>query len=640
MLLPPDCIPDDRRLENRAGTDAARVCGPRFRALRTLSAGNRTLLHAPDEQQLLDQMCAVIVKEGGYPLAWVGYAEHDERRSIRAMAHAGTGFGLVEALQLTWADSGIGLGPTGTAIRTGKAVIGRHLHGDPDLLAARATLIARGLPDYASASVFPLRIDGEVIGNLSIYADEPDAFDSEEAKLLGELADDLGFGIAGHRIRARHEAAERTIERMAFHDSVTGLPNRVQLHEKLDQAIGAALGKHRPLALLVLKVEHFQEITDSLGYREADHLLCEMSTRLAALVREPEFLARGGEDEFVLLQPGGGASEAVESARRLITGLHESIELSGLMVNARISVGIALCPGHGSDPETLLRRASVAAMEARRSAAGYAFYVGSLDQDHTRRLALMGDLRRAIAANEMQLYCQPKVCIADGKVCGAEALVRWPHPRLGMIATGEFVRLAEHAGLISPLTHWVLDAAFGQAYAWHAAGYDRPLAVNLSAHDLRDPSLFDHIKGLFATWGLASSAIQFELTESALMEDPGGAQQTLARLKQLGVELFIDDFGTGYSSLSYLRHLPVDAIKIDQSFVASMIASDDSAIIVRSTIELGHNLDLGVVAEGVENVRIWDRLAQLGCDVAQGYYVSPALPAGELQAWERASRWH
>ncbi len=641
MLLPPDCDNrTDRTADAAAGRGAAQQpSGHAYRALKTLSAGNHVLLHSSDEQQLLDRMCKVIVEEGGYPLAWVGYAENDERRSIRPVAHAGVGVGLVDALRLTWADEGIGRGPTGTAVRTGEPVIARNLHGDPDLVDARNLLVERGLPDYASAAVFPLRVDGQVLGNLSIYADEPDAFDEAEVRLLRELAEDLAFGIASHRTRVRHEAAERTIEHMAFHDAVTGLPNRLRLREVLEAAIVRSRDTHRPLALLVLKVEHFQEITDSLGYREGEHLLIEIAARLAPLVRDGELLARGAEDEFVLLLAGGGANEAIEAAKRLIGGLNESIELCGLMVNARVSIGIALCPGHGSDPDSLLRRASVAAMEARRSAAGYAFYVGSLDQDHTRRLALMGDLRRAIADNELQLYCQPKVCIATRKLCGAEALVRWPHPRLGMIATGEFVRLAEHAGLISPLTHWVLDAAFSQAYAWHDAGCRQPLAVNLSAHDLRDPLLFDHIKGLFATWGLPARAIQFELTESALMEDPGGAQQTLARLKQLGVELYIDDFGTGYSSLSYLRHLPVDAIKIDQSFVASMIASDDSAIIVRSTIELGHNLDLRVIAEGVENARIWDRLAVLGCDVAQGYYVSPPLPAARLRDWKQSSPW-
>jgi diguanylate cyclase (GGDEF)-like protein len=613
------------------------------RALRTLSAGNRSLLRATSEQELLDTMCRVITEEGGYPLAWVGYAGHDEERSVRTMARAGGEGGCVDvggAAKLTWADSGLGLGPTGTAIRTGEAVIGRNLHADPSLVEVRREMVERGFTDYVAVSVFPLRVDGEVIGNLSIYALEPEAFDEAEARLLAELADDLAYGIANQRLRLRRAEAEHTIERLAFHDAVTGLPNRTLLRDRLDHAIQAARRQGRPLALLVLKVEPFQEITDSLGYREGEHLLRELAERLAPLVHEDKVLARGGEDEFVILLPGAAASHATESAQRLIAALREPVELSGLMVSARVSVGIALSPGHGSDPDALLRRASVAACEARRSASGYAVYVGGLDQDCTRRLALMGELRQAIAHNGLQLYCQPKVCFGSGRVCGAEALVRWPHPEIGMVATSEFVPLAEQAGLIGSLTHWVLEAAFAQAYAWHEAGVREPLAVNLSAHDLRDPSLLERVKGLFATWGAQPDWIQFELTESALMVDPAGALETLGRLKQLGVELYIDDFGTGYSSLSYLQKLPVDAIKIDQSFVGSMIDSEDSSIIVRSTIELGHNLDLRVVAEGVENERIWDGLARLGCDTAQGYFVSRPMPAERFREWESASRWH
>jgi EAL domain-containing protein (putative c-di-GMP-specific phosphodiesterase class I) len=232
------------------------------------------------------------------------------------------------------------------------------------------------------------------------------------------------------------------------------------------------------------------------------------------------------------------------------------------------------------------------------------------------------------------LYCQPKVEIASRRVCGAEALVRWQHPLHGMISPAEFITLLEQAGSITPLTNWVLDAAFSQSYAWHEAGLELPLSINLSAHDLRDPKLIDRIRGLFTTWGLPSKLIQFELTESALMEDPTSALETLRCLKELNVELYVDDFGTGYCSLSYLQKLPVDWIKIDQSFVMPMAVSSDSEVIVRSTIELGHNLGLGVVAEGVENQAVWDRLAALGCDVGQGYFISKPMPADQLRDWE------
>jgi diguanylate cyclase (GGDEF)-like protein len=614
------------------------------RALRTLSAGNRTLLRAQSEQQLLQEMCTVIVEEGGYPIAWVGYAQQDEAKSVQVMANAGFGAELLGNQQMklhfTWAESGIGVGPTGTAIRSGKPVIGRNLRNDPRLNKAREELIARGFPNFDAASVFPLHLEGRVLGNLSIYAQEAEAFDEAEARLLTEMADDLAYGIAALRTRERHREAEATIQRMAFHDLVTGLPNRVLLREKLDTALHGLHQQRRPLALLALKVEQFQEISDSLGYREGEQLLGEIAARLGRLVREDETLARGGEDEFVILMPGRGAAYACESAHRLIAATSEPVELSGLTANARVSIGIALAPGHGTDPDALIRRASVAAYQARGTAAGYALYAGGLDKDCTRRVALMGDLRRAIDHNELQLYCQPKVGIESGRVCGAEALVRWPHARLGLIPPGEFVKLAEHAGLIGSLTHWVLDAAFGQAYAWHEAGLDQPLAVNLSAQDLRDPLLLDRVRGLFATWGAQPEWIQFELTESALMEDPTGTLETLKKLRKLGVELFIDDYGTGYSSLSYLQKLPVDAIKIDQSFVGKMTDDHDSAIIVRSTIELGHNLALRIVAEGVENQHIWEQLASLGCDTAQGYFVSRPLPAEQFKDWEYSSPWH
>jgi EAL domain-containing protein (putative c-di-GMP-specific phosphodiesterase class I) len=271
--------------------------------------------------------------------------------------------------------------------------------------------------------------------------------------------------------------------------------------------------------------------------------------------------------------------------------------------------------------------------QAKPERGSYAMYTGGQEQQNTKRLELMSDLRRAIEQNELLLYCQPKVSIASRLVCGAEALVRWQHPLHGMISTGEFIKVAEQAGLITPLTNWVLESAFRQSYAWHESGLDRALAINLSAHDLRDLKLIDRIQGLFSTWGIGPELIQFELTESALMEDPDCALETLARLKHLDVKLFIDDFGTGYSSLSYLQKLPVDSIKIDQSFVAPMAASADSATIVCSTIELGHNLGLEVVAEGVESQAVLDRLSALECDVVQGYFISMPIPVEQFKNW-------
>ncbi|NMG00112.2 EAL domain-containing protein [Aromatoleum toluolicum] len=606
------------------------------RALRTLSAGNRTLLRARDEGTLLQDMCRVIV-DHGYLIAWVGYAQHDEQRSIRPMSCVGLDSKVLEATPLTWGDTGLGLGPTGTALRTGRPVIGRNILNDPALGQWRDEAIVHG---HAAISAFPLRIDGELLGNLSITAADADAFDEAEVRLLAELADDLAYGIANLRIRERHREAEKTIERMAYEDALTGLPNRLALCERLRAALDIARQAQRSLALLIVKVGGFGEINDTLGYRQGDRLLQEISARLAAQLADGVILARVGDDDFAVLLPGGGADDASRTAAELMNALRRPVDLGELTVDARGSVGVALFPGHGDDPEVLLRRASIAAYHAKRTAAGHALYAGSLDQDCTRRLALMGDLHRAIANDELRLYCQPKVAFGSGRICGAEALLRWQHPRAGLIAPDEFIKLAERAGLIRSLTRWVLEAAFRQAYAWQAAGQHRPLSINLSAQDLHDPALADRVRGLFATWGNRPELIQFELTESALMDDPEGARETLAQLKRMDVQLFIDDYGTGYSSLRYLQTLPVDAIKIDQSFVADMVANEDSATIVRSTIELGHNLDLSVVAEGVENQAIWDRLSALGCDTAQGFFVGMPVRIESLAEWEMQSRWH
>ncbi len=608
------------------------------RALRTLSAGNHTLLRASDEQELLREMCQVIVEQGGYRVACVGYAQNDENKTIQWMECVGMDKEDLQALYHSWADTDVDQTLFSTAIRTGKPSVARHVLTDPAYATpARARLmklaIARG---YASAMAFPLQVEGEILGALIMAAAEPEGFNDEELKLLNELADDLAYGIANLRMRSKHRKAQEAIAHLAYHDPLTDLPNRTSLHQHLEEAIQLAKQQYRPLALLYLEVGQLNEINEILGYGAGDKLVQQLAQRLAEAAKPDELLARVSEAAFALLVPNAGADGAARETRRLLDVLYDPMEISGLTIDVPVSAGIALFPGHGIDAETLLRRANAAVRKAKPARGRYAFYSGQ-EQENTRRLSLMGELRRAIERNELRLYCQPKVTIASRQVCGAEALVRWEHPLHGSISTGEFIKLAEQAALITPLTNWVLEAAFSQGYAWHEAGLARPLSVNLSVHDLRDPRLIERIRGLFLTWGLPPELIQFEITESALMEDPASSLDTLARLKELGVELYIDDFGTGYSSLSYLQKLPVDWIKIDQSFVMPMVASSDSALIVRSTIELGHNLGLRVVAEGVENQALWDQLGNWGCDVAQGFFVGTPMPTDRFNDWE--TRW-
>ena len=606
------------------------------RALRTLSAGNRTLLRAEDEQSLLHEMCRAIVELGGYRMAWVGFIEQDPAKTIRPVGYYGFEAGFLDVARFTWADEAGG--PTAEAVRTGKPAILQNLGTLTD---ARVpiTLTESLKRGYASVAAFPLFIDGRIAGNLTIFAAEADAFGEQERTLLAEMAEDLGFGIGNLRMRVRHREAEETIHHMAYFDSLTGLPNRVSLQRDLERAIAAARAAHQSLAVLIIKVGRFQEIGDTLGYQEADGLVLEMSRRLAQLAVDERSVARVGEDEFSLLLPNDSAEVAMRLAQRIMREVCDPVPVAGLTVDPHAYIGIAMFPGHGDTADALMHRAKIAAAQARLTAAKFALYKGSADIECMRRLALMSDLRGAIDKNELLLYCQPKVTIASREVCGAEALVRWRHPQHGMVATGEFIKLAERAGLIMPLTRWVLETAFRQSHTWYEQGIHSPLSVNLSAQDLRDPHLVDRISSLFATWAMPPEMIQFELTESALMEDPVGALKTLESLKALGVELFIDDFGTGYSSLSYLQKLPVDSLKIDQSFVAGMLTDEGSAAIVRSTVELGHNLGLGVVAEGVESEAQWSHLRTLGCDTAQGHFVGMPIPTDQFVEWEAQSPW-
>lgn len=621
---------DKREVEPRSGPrcvtiqDYARL----YRALRTLSAGNRTLARATDEAPFLLEMCRAIVEQGGYLMAWIGYAEHDEGKTIRPMAHAGAPKNFFQVLPLSWSDEV--MHPTAQAIRSGAPRVGRVVLEEPALKHFYHEQHEWG---FEAISAFPLLIDGEVVGNLSIAAGEVDAFGEEEVKVLAELAEDTAFGIKTLRTRRAQQEAEATIQRLALYDRLTGLPNRSLFRRRLEELIAVARQPARPFAVCILVVDHFREVNDVLGSLQANDLLLQVAGKLGPMVAANELLACVSDDEFALLWPATDADGAARKAARVLEPLGEPLSLGDMSVDANLHIGISLFPGHGSEPDALLRRAAVAARAAKRSTSNYAIFSGNLDRECTQNLSLVADLHRAIECDQLRLYCQPKVHFASGALSGAEALIRWEHPERGLLEPERFIKLAENAGLITQLTKWVLGAAFRQLYAWQADGRALPLAVNLSARDLLDPHLIEHIRGLFLTWGVEPENLQVELTESALMEDPAGALGTLYRLKDLGVHLAVDDFGTGFSSLSYLQRLPVDSIKIDQSFVGRMLDDDGSNTIVRSTIDLGHNLGLRVVAEGVENRAIWEHLAGLGCDVAQGYFIGKPFPAGQLAAW-------
>jgi diguanylate cyclase (GGDEF)-like protein len=439
-------------------------------------------------------------------------------------------------------------------------------------------------------------------------------------------------------ITARKQA-EAALQHQALHDSLTDLPNRVLLHDRLQQAIRAAQRSGAAVALLVMDLDRFKEVNDTFGHHTGDQLLEQLGQRLGSVLRASDTIARLGGDEFAVLLPTATVEDARQIAERLLQVLDEPFALGGLQLEIDASIGMALSPDHGSDADSLLRHADVAMYVAKRGATGHALYTADQDQHSPMRLAMVSELRRAIDQDELSLYFQPKVSLRDGTVTCAEALVRWTHPRHGLLGPDQFVPIAEQTGLVRPLARWVLEAALRQCNRWRQEGLDLAVAVNLSMRNLHDPEVVDTIRQLLARWGIPPARLVIEITESSLMADATRALDVLGRLRAMGVGISIDDFGTGYSSLAYLKRLPVHELKIDKSFVANLAHDDNDAAIVRSTVGLAHDLGLTVVAEGVEDQATWDLLEKLGCDVAQGYFLSHPLPAAELGEWLATSRW-
>ena len=604
------------------------------RALKTLSAGSRAMARASDEQALLNEMCRVIVDVGGYRSASIFLAEKDEVKTVQPVAEAGFEGGMTELKQMmkgrTWADTELGSGAIGTSIRTGKYCVMRDISHNPRTLPWREESARRG---YASVAAFPIIVQRETVGALAIYAPEADAFDDEEVGVLDQAATDLAFGIDSLRTRVQSTRAQATIQHMSRFDRITGLPTHAQFQEDLRRTLSQFDTTRGALALVVLGLDRLHEINDALGFAQGDLLLKEVGTRIRAAAHTEAIVARMRGDEFAVLAPVRDATEAGDIARHVLSAFRAPFATGELEIAVTAAAGISLFPQHGSEATQLMRCADVAMRQAKKFGEDFVFYAVEQDAHSAKRLLLAGELKRAIESGELVLYYQPKLEIPSGRVCGIEALVRWKHPTRGMIFPDDFIELAEHTGLIKPLTDWVIGEALRQSALWRQQNITLPIAVNLSPRNLRDSELMDKIARLLAVHGTQAGQFEIEITEGAVMEDPASALAMLTRLSDMGIALFIDDFGTGYSSLSYLKKLPVDAVKIDKSFVMDMLTNNDSAAIVHSTIDLAHDLGLKVVAEGVENDAILRRLAARGCDVAQGYFFSKPVPADQFKTW-------
>jgi diguanylate cyclase (GGDEF)-like protein/PAS domain S-box-containing protein len=421
----------------------------------------------------------------------------------------------------------------------------------------------------------------------------------------------------------------------ALHDSLTGLPNRVSFGQQVEHAIGVAGTDGSRLAVLVMDLDRFKEINDTLGHRYGDLLLVELARRLESVLRRSDTVARLGGDEFGILirQLSDSRVDLDQALERILAALDKPFEVDGLPLYVEASIGVARFPAHGWDVDLLLQRADVAMYLAKETGTPHAEYEPELDRHDAAGLALLSELPRAIRNGELVLHFQPKLDVRSGELAGAEALVRWEHPTRGLIPPGEFVPAAEKTGLIAPLTQYVLDKALGQLAEWSAAGHRLRVAVNLSMRNLHDPGMADQVARLLEKWEIPGERLTVEITESAIVSDPERAAGVIRELKALGVSISIDDFGTGYTSLASLARLAITQLKIDRSFVLNMQDDPDDAAIVRSMITLGHDLGLEVVAEGVENRAAYEQLAALGCDLVQGFWLSRPLPAAALTEW-------
>ncbi|MEU9335219.1 bifunctional diguanylate cyclase/phosphodiesterase [Streptomyces sp. NPDC048290] len=419
-------------------------------------------------------------------------------------------------------------------------------------------------------------------------------------------------------------------------DPLTGLPNRQWLHERIWSALDDAERIGARSALMLIDLDRFRSVNDTLGHLAGDRLLLQTADRVRKALPRGAEVARLGGDEFAVLLPvADSITSATRVARSIVAELGSPLDLDGLTLVLEASAGVAVYPDHALDAEGLLRRADVAMYQAKRDRTGVEVYESKRDSNTPDRLGLLADLRRALDAREVQLHYQPKVRF-DGEVAGLEALVRWVHPERGKVPPDEFIAIAESSGLMPHLTEYVLDTALAQVAEWRAQGLFVPVAVNVSPRDVHTPGFAGSVAARLARHGVPAGALQLEITEHVLLEDPQRAADTLAGLTGHGVKMSLDDFGTGYSSLVHLRRLPVSELKIDRSFVARLAVDTEDAEIVRCTVDLAHSLGLLVVAEGVEDDETWERLRDLRCDAVQGWLVAAAMPPAETTAWLRA----
>jgi diguanylate cyclase (GGDEF)-like protein/PAS domain S-box-containing protein len=589
-----------------------------------LSDINSTIVRVRDRDKLFHEACRIAVEGGGFKLAWVGLVD-GVTGDIRPHTQMGEDGSFLRTIHLSVReDLPRGQGVSGMAFRSRKPIVVNDVASDGRLYHKKETLLS----GFRAFIVMPLLVESEPIGSLYFYADQVGFFDQAEVQLLTELAGDISFAL-------EYIEKEDRLNYLAYYDVLTGLPNRNLFSESANQLVHAALHDNSQVALIVLDLQRFATINDTLGRPAGDDVLRKVAKRLRHALEERHLVARVGADLFAILladvKDAAGVAHLLE--REIIDAIGRPISVSGQELRPFVRCGVALFPADGADAEVLYRNAEAARKKARQSGDRYLFYAPQMNAMVAEKLDLENKLRVAIANEQFVLHYQPKVSIASGRVVGIEALIRWQSPDLGLVTPHRFIPLLEETGMILDAGRWALRQAVRDFRQWVAKGLQPPrIAVNISSQQLRQKDFVEETKEIIVQGDGETPAIDLEITESLIMENIDQCSAKLDMLKSAGIGIAIDDFGTGYSSLSYLARLPVSSLKIDRSFIVDMTNNPDHMAIVSTVILLAHSLNLTVTAEGVETQEQLNLLKLLKCDEMQGYLFSKPLPAAQVEA--------
>lgn len=589
-----------------------------------LSGINTSIVHIRDREQLLTKACQIAVQAGGFDLACIGMADM-ENRTIKPFKYAGVSVKYLEELEnSSVVEATEGGEPLERAFRKKRMIICNNVVNDELMACCRQSMLRHNI---RSVAAFPLVVMDQVVGVFALYASEQDMFDEQELKLLIEVAGDISYAL-------ENIEKERQLHYLACFDKVTDLPNRTLLNDRLGQLLPKIEHGNKNLAVLLLDIDRFKLINDSLGYQAGDMLLRKVAQRLTDVLQTDQSVSRGVADEFVITLSNVDdlADIAKFISETLVLVLSRPFEINSEELRITFKTGVSVFPGDADSAESLLKHAEVALDKAKRSMNTFLFYLPEMNASVSKILTIENKLHKAIERSEFVLHFQPKLDVNTSRVCGMEALIRWQDPESGLVPPMDFIPILEETGMILEVGLWVIETVCSYLRQWRDKGWaPPPVAVNVSSLQLAQNEFVDSVRKLLEKYDISGDLIEFEITESIIMQDVKASIVKLKALTELGSEISIDDFGTGYSSLNYLTCLPLSRLKIDKSFINGMTVSSDSLMIVSSVIALAHGLNLKVIAEGVETEEQLKLLKQLNCDEIQGYFAYRPLPLDKLE---------